>query len=162
MQLAPSRWDARLERLPSHLRERENCSRLRSNGSTRSYQFVSPPLPLTQFRMQGSDLIFFFPPLSEGVGFHFLCWPSLCLRWAQPKAHLSGEGTAGRRGQPAPSSGFSRERPGGGPGAHAWGPGAGAGDTPATSGRAGIQSAASAVLRFPLSPGWHTLEHRPS
>lgn len=142
---------------PSHLRKRENRSRLRSKGSRRSYQLVSPPLPLTQFSMQGSDLIFFFPPLSQGVSFHFLCSPSLCLGWTRLKAQLRGERTAGTpRSQQRPQ----RRAPRWG-----WEPGNGvhgAHTGPAASGRAGIQSAASAVLRLPLAPGRHALEHSPS
>lgn len=102
MQLAPSRWDAPLEWLPSQ--EPENPSRLCSKGSRRSYQLASPPLPLTQFNTQGSDLIFFFSPTLPGS------WFSLPVL-AEPLSPLDaaegapeGEGTAGRRGHPAPTA----------------------------------------------------------
>jgi len=108
MQQAPGWWDAHLEWVPLHLREREYRLRSLRQRSGRWYQPGSPPLPLTQFSMQGSDLIFFFFfYLSEGVGFHFLSSGCLCLRWTQPKAHLRGDGAGGRGGHPAPSIGFA-------------------------------------------------------
>lgn len=83
---ARTRLWAPLGREPSSLHQR----------SGRWYQPSSPPLPFTQFSMQGSDWIFFFfffPPLS-GIGFHFLHSQCLCLRRdAAEGTHLRGEGT---------------------------------------------------------------------
>lgn len=97
VQLECGWWDAHPERVPyTCVRAAPMGGNFRSSG--RRFQPGSPPLPLTQLSMQGSDLSFF--PLSQGVGFHFLHSPGLCLRWTQLRAHLRGEGTGGTRGTP--------------------------------------------------------------